>query len=53
MPERIDGSMDMQSLMLALDLAWKGMLAIFVVIIAIYICVSIMLRATKGKKDKN
>lgn len=45
--------MDMQSLMLALELAGKGMLAIFVVIIAIYLCVSIMLWATKGKKDKN
>ena len=45
--------MDMQSLMLALELAGKGMLAIFVVIIAIYIFVSILLWATKGKTDKS
>ncbi len=38
------------NLTLALELALKGMIAIFVVIIAIYICVNIMLFATKGKK---
>ncbi len=42
---------DMQTLMLALELTLKGMAAIFVVIIAIYICVSIMLKATQGKKN--
>ena len=41
------------NLTLALELAFKGMIAIFVVIIAIYICVSIMLKATQIKKGKN
>lgn len=45
--------MNMQALWLSLELAGKGMLAIFVVILAIYICVSIMLHVTKGKTDKN
>lgn len=45
--------MDMQTLWLSLELAGKGMLAIFVVIIAIYIYVSLMLWATKRKTDKN
>ena len=45
--------MDMQTLWLSLELAGKGMLAIFVVIIAIYICVRLMLWATKRKTDKN
>lgn len=43
---------DMVSLMLAGELALKGMIAIFVVIIAIYICVSIMLKATQIKKKQ-
>ena len=42
----------MRALWLSLELAGKGMLAIFVVILAIYLCVSIMLRLTKGKTDK-
>lgn len=42
---------DIQSLMLALELALKGMAAIFVVIIAIYICVSVMLKLTQGKNN--
>lgn len=45
-------TVDMNALMLSLDLAWKGMAAIFVVIIAICICVSVMLKATQLKKNK-
>lgn len=44
---------DIQALWLSLELAGKGMLAIFVVITAIYICVAVMLRLTNGKNNKN
>lgn len=44
---------NMNALMLSGELALKGMVAIFVVIIAIYICVSIMLKATQIFKKKD
>ena len=43
-------NINMTALMLAGELALKGMVAIFVVIIAIYICVSIMLKVAQIKK---
>lgn len=43
---------NLTALALAGELALKGMVAIFVVIIAIYICVSIMLKATQGRKKQ-
>lgn len=43
--------MDTMSLMLALELTGKGMLAIFVVIAAIYLCVVLMLKASSKKKQ--
>lgn len=46
-------NVDMQNIMLALELTIKGMAAIFVVIIAIYICVLIMLKLTKNNSEKD
>lgn len=44
--------MDMATVMLSLQLMWKGMLAIFVVIFVIFMIVSLMLKLT-GKKENS
>ena len=43
--------MDMETVMLSLQLMWKGMLAIFVVIFAIFMIVSLLLKLTGNKKE--
>ena len=43
----------MSNLVMSLNIMWKGMLAIFVVMILIIICVKLLTRFTKHEEQRN
>ena len=45
----MDTKMNMTNIMLSLQLMWKGMLAIFVVILVIFLLVTVLLKLTEKR----
>lgn len=50
--ETVLGEVSSESIMKSLELMWKGMLGIFIVIVLIYLVIVILNKATGKKKDK-
>lgn len=50
--ETVLGEVSSESVMKSLELMWKGMLGIFIVIVLIYLVIVILNKATGKKKDK-
>ena len=50
--ETVLGEVSSESIMKSLELMWKGMLGIFIVIVLIYLVIVILNKATGKKQDK-
>ena len=50
--ETVLGEVSSESVMKSLELMWKGMLGIFIVIVLIYLVIVILNKATGKKQDK-